>query len=62
MFSDDPLRDYNRWEHEQYLWEMSRPVCCDCGEHITGEYMWNFHGQYYCEDCVREHREQVEEY
>ena len=59
--TDDPLRDFNRWEDEQYLWELSRPVCFDCGNPITGEYKWVFHGQDYCEDCVRDHRERIDE-
>lgn len=62
MFNtDDPLRDFQRWQDEEYLWEMSRPICDDCGEHITDEYMWEFHGLHYCENCVRNHRERIED-
>lgn len=59
--SDDPIRDYSRWETEQYLWEMTRPICDDCGDPILGEYMWEFHGFHYCENCVNNHREYIEE-
>ena len=60
-WSDDPVRDYSRWETEQYLKELKRPVCCDCGEHIMDEYMWEFHGQFYCERCVEDHKEAIED-
>ena len=59
--TDDPLRDFNRYEAEQFLWEQSRPICDDCGDHITDEYMWEFHGFHYCENCVRNHRERIED-
>ena len=59
--TDDPLGDYSRWEHEQYLWEQSRPVCFECGEHITDDYEWIFNGYIYCEDCVEKHREFIED-
>jgi len=58
--TDDPLGDFNRYEAEQFLWEMSRPVCSDCGEHITGDYLWEFHGLIYCEDCVDRHKERID--
>lgn len=54
--TDDPLRDYMRWEDEEYLKELARPICCECGEHILGEYVWDFHGCYYCESCVNDHK------
>lgn len=59
--SDDPIRDYDRWEYQNALWERSRPICEDCGDPITEEYMWDFHGKKYCEKCVRDHREYIED-
>lgn len=61
FWTDDPLKDFNRCEAERYLWEQSRPLCFDCGDPITGEYLWEFHGYYYCEDCVRNHRERIDD-
>ena len=62
ILTDDPLRDFDRYQMEQYLWEQSRPICHDCGEHITGEYLWEFDGNYYCESCVRERRQDVDDF
>ena len=59
--SDDPLLDYSRWEYEEYLWEQSRPICFQCGEHILDDYMWEFEGYYYCESCVAAHRQRIED-
>lgn len=61
ILTDDPLRDFNRWEDEEYLKKLALPICSDCGEPITGDYYWEFHGCYYCEDCVKEHRGYVED-
>lgn len=58
--SDDPLRDYNRWQDEMYLWEQSRPICVECGNHITGDYLWEIEGQNYCEDCIDSHRRYID--
>ena len=62
MRTDNPIRDYAQYDYEQSLLEQACPICEDCGNHITGEYYWEFHGFYYCEDCVRSHRYDVEDY
>lgn len=59
IYTDDPLRDFERWEDEQYLWEQNRPICCECGEHITDEVMWEFEGKNYCERCVNDHKQYI---
>ena len=40
--------------------EIKRPVCNDCGNPIMGEYLWEFHGLYYCEDCLDNHKESID--
>lgn len=61
IWTDDPLRDFDRYESERFLWEQSRPVCTDCGDPITDEYMYEFHGQYYCENCNQDHRIRIDD-
>lgn len=61
IFTNDPLRDFRTYMSEEYLYEQSRPICSECGEHIMSDYLWDFHGMIYCEDCVREHREYIED-
>lgn len=62
IWSDDPIKDFSRWDYEQYIQEQSCPVCNDCGDPITGEKYWEFHGIYYCENCVGEHSHYLDEY
>ena len=45
---------------EQFFKEIKRPVCNDCGNPIMGEYLWEFHGLYYCEDCLDNHKESID--
>lgn len=28
------------------------PRCCNCGEHITDDYLYDIDGDLYCEDCL----------
>ena len=60
-FTDDPLRDFNRYEMEQFLYEQSRPICDECGEHIMDEYYWEFHGLKFCERCVEDHKVRIDD-
>lgn len=32
--SDDPNRDFDRKDNQEYQWLKTRPVCCKCGEPI----------------------------
>lgn len=58
--SDDPIRDYARYDTEQFFKEMKRPICNDCGNHIMGENLWEFHGLFYCEDCLDNHKVSID--
>lgn len=56
IFSDDPIRDYNRHEsmvkreHEE---RKKRTPTCECGNSIIDfDYAWNIGGAYYCEECI----------
>ena len=59
--TNDPIQDFLNYDYEQYIKEISRPVCCECGDYITDEYLWDFHGMYYCEKCMRDHRERIDD-
>ena len=47
----DPIRDADRWLDDEMEWSQSRPVCCNCGEHITDEDIFQAFGHLYCEEC-----------
>ena len=40
---------------EQERWLQSRPICSDCEEPITDDYLYEIDGEHICEDCLKEH-------
>lgn len=60
--SDDPIRDFDRWQAEQQAWEDSLPHCDRCGEPID-DYVYEIDGEILCHDCVVDkYRRDVEDY
>jgi formylmethanofuran dehydrogenase subunit E len=58
MFSDDPIRDYDRHEAEQERRLAKLPVCDDCGEPIQ-DYYFEIHDDVLCPDCMEAYRKDV---
>lgn len=54
MYTDDPLQDFARHEHEQLEWLNSRPKCARCGRPIQDERLMKIDGEYYHMDCAEE--------
>ena len=61
MFSDDPVIDYIHHEIEAEHWLERRPVCCLCGHHIQEDIALKLDGEWYCDKCVGENRQWIEE-
>lgn len=59
------MRDnYDMWcehEAEQEAWLERRPLCCKCDEHIQQEYAVKIDGKWYCDECLDDMREEIEE-
>lgn len=51
--SDDPGADFDRYDRDRAEAEASRPVCCECGDPIWDEYLWDIGGDLYCEECAQ---------
>ena len=56
--------NYSLWaahddEQEERL--KSLPVCSECGEHIQQEYAVKINGDWYCDNCLDDMREEIEE-
>ena len=62
IYTDDPHRDFLRYEEEMEEKLKERPVCDECGEPIRSDNLYEFDGVLFCEDCIEEHRHSVEEY
>lgn len=61
MRTNDPLRDFSRYDYEEQKWLASRPTCSECGEPIITKTAYRFDGELICEDCMYEHRIYIEE-
>lgn len=55
QWSDDPVRDWDRYCEQQER-DMERcPVCASCGDRILDEYCYKGDdGDYYCKDCFED--------
>lgn len=57
IWTDNPERDFARYDAEQAEFEARCPECEICGQKITGGYGYEVDGYYYHEDCFnKEHR------
>ena len=56
---------YDMWEAHDIAMERRRarrPVCEECGEHIQEETAFLIRGEWFCEKCMDNFRELVEDY
>lgn len=61
MWTDDPVRDYDRYCSDLEERMKRLPLCDCCGERITDEYYWQIKGTRYCERCLRDYRRETPE-
>ena len=55
FYSDDPHKDFDRWDAECERRRALLPVCSECGEPVTSEFYYLFDGGLLiCEDCLNE--------
>lgn len=59
---DPVIEALDRREAEEQRWLDSLPKCCDCGEPIQDDYLYDICGDIYCEECIRNFREYTEGY
>ena len=58
-YSDNPNRDFDRWEREQERALEDCIHCAECGEPIQGDYAYQYEDDFYCEECVEAHRVRI---
>lgn len=62
FYSDDPVRDYDRYCAKQDRELAKLPVCCECDDPIQEEFCYEFDGEYICTSClIKNHRKQVDD-
>ena len=49
---DDYNDLYDRHEAEQERQLSRLPRCCECGDHIQADKLYNIFGDLYCESCM----------
>lgn len=65
MWTDDPIRDYDRYCAEQEKQLDRLPVCSECDCPITDDFCYYINGEYICEQCMSDNyrvETPVEEY
>lgn len=62
IWTDNPDRDFARWDAEQAEWESKCPECEICGNGITEETLIEVDGFFFHEDCfMKENRIYLED-
>lgn len=64
-YTDDPVRDFDRYDMEQARREARLPVCENrkCGKRINDDFYWEIDGEILCEKCMNlRHRKYTEDY
>ena len=52
--TDDPLRDFDRYDAEMAAREAMLPQCEVCGEHINDDIYFEIDGEILCEKCMHD--------
>lgn len=62
-WTDDPVRDHDRYQEEQNKWLEKMPVCSICDEYIQDDYLYEINDEVICEECLKDNfRKNVEDY
>lgn len=59
MFTDNPIRDFEKYDQGKEERLENLPVCDQCGEHIQDDYMYVIGDYTLCEECLKDFREAV---
>lgn len=51
-WTDDPVRDFERYDAEQAEKMRSLPTCSICGEVVYDDYLTDLYGDIICKNCL----------
>lgn len=61
--TDDPHKDFDRWDAEQTAELEKCPKCSECSEYIQDDYLYEINDELICEECLeRNFRKKVEDF
>lgn len=61
FYSDDPARDFDRYDMAMSQREARLPVCEKCGKPINDDTFFDVEGEILCEECLRDRYERSTE-
>ena len=63
FYTDDPVKDYDRYDAEQTTKFKQYPLCSYCCDPIFDDYLYEINDEVICEECLNENfRKNVEDY
>lgn len=63
FYTDDPVKDYDRYAEEQNTKLEKLPRCSECDKHIQDEHCYEINDELICQECLDDnHRKSVEDY
>lgn len=63
MYSDDPIRDFERRERRRQAWLDTLPVCAECNRPIQDEECFEINGELICPECLEvNHKKRTDDY
>ena len=54
FYSDDPVRDFDRYDMAMAQREAKLPKCDECGKPINDDMFFDIEGEILCENCMRD--------
>lgn len=62
-YTNDPIRDFNRYDSDQHDEFQKLPECTYCGSKIQDEFLYCINDEIICKDCLNDHfRKETEDY
>ena len=63
FYTDDPVKDHDRYQEEKDKQLQKLPKCSICDEHIQTDYLYEINDELICESCIKDNfRKPVEDY
>ncbi len=62
-YSDEPLKDFDRYDADQQAKLDKLPKCSDCGKSIQDEHFYLINDEAICQNCLdSNYRKDIEDY
>lgn len=58
--TDDPLKDFDRYDAEQERRIEKLPRCSQCDSPIQDDYAYYINGEWICDECLEQFRREVD--